>query len=187
MSRLLNAYVIYGCMFAEKSTELIEFAHFLTSIGKRILVLKHSWDDRYDQTAIVTHRGEKFPAMSLSRLSAVPTEALESADTVLIDEGQFFPDLIDFAKQVDAMDKCLIVAGLDLTFQKKPFGQILELAAISVAHQQKVATCAQCGDVAMYTMRLKQKLPEGQKDEVVVVGGADLYQPACERCIDAQL
>ena len=52
-------------------------------------------------------------------------------DVVAIDEGQFFPDVAVVAEELANAGVVVIVAALDGTFQRKPFGNILELVSIS--------------------------------------------------------
>ncbi len=43
------------------------------------------------------------------------------ADVIGIDEGQFFTDIVEAAEQMSSEGKIVIVAGLDGTFERKPF------------------------------------------------------------------
>jgi thymidine kinase len=46
-----------------------------------------------------------------------------------IDEGSFFPDIVSFCEVQANRGKVVIVASLDGTFQRKEFGQILQVRA----------------------------------------------------------
>lgn len=43
-------------------------------------------------------------------------------DVVSIDEGQFFPDVVEFAERCANAGKVVIIAALDGDFRRKPFG-----------------------------------------------------------------
>lgn len=74
------------------------------------------------------------------------------------------------------LGKTVIVAALDGTFQRKPFGNILGLVPLAESVVKLNAVCMQCYKEAAYTKRL------GTEKEVEVIGGADMYQSACRRC-----
>ena len=44
-----------------------------------------------------------------------------------IDEGQFFPDVVKFCETAANLGKTVLVAALDGTFERKPFGNIIDL------------------------------------------------------------
>jgi thymidine kinase len=50
-------------------------------------------------------------------------------------------------------DKVVIVAGLDGTFQRKPFGSILELIPIAEKVMKLSAVCMYCSKDAPFTLR----------------------------------
>ena len=47
--------VICGCMFAGKTTRLIELLRTAAAAGRRVLAVKHADDTRYDPTRLATH------------------------------------------------------------------------------------------------------------------------------------
>ncbi|CAM4553948.1 unnamed protein product [Lepidochelys kempii] len=57
-------------------------------------------------------------ALSACYLKDVHQEALGSA-VIGIDEGQFFPDIVEFCEAMANAGKTVIVAALDGTFQRK--------------------------------------------------------------------
>jgi thymidine kinase len=56
---------------------------------------------------------------------------LQQSIIIGVDEGQFFPDLLDFAQAFTSSGKTLIVAGLNGHFRRKPFRRILDLISRS--------------------------------------------------------
>ena len=49
---------------------------------------------------------------------------IDMVDVIGIDEGQFYPDLVDKVEEFVRKDKLIIISALDGTFERKPFGQI---------------------------------------------------------------
>lgn len=93
-----------------------------------------------------------------------------------IDEGQFFPDIVEFCEAMANAGKTVIVAALDGTFQRKPFGTILNLVPLAESVVKLTAVCMECFREAAYTKRL------GTEKEVEVIGGADKYHSVCRLC-----
>ena len=48
-------------------------------------------------------------------------------DVFVLYHLQFFNDLYDFILEVEKTNKIVIISGLDGDFQRKPFGQILDI------------------------------------------------------------
>lgn len=65
--------------------------------------------------------------------------------------------------------KIVIVAALDGTFQRKPFGNILELVPLAEEVTKLNSVCTSCGNDASFSKRI------GSEVEVEVIGGADKY------------
>lgn len=175
--------LIIGCMFAQKTTELLRRIRRFQSIGKRVLVVKKLGDNRYSDNAISSHDGESCLAKTVDRLAEVDEEVSSgSIDVVVIDEGQFFEDLVD--RVVEWTDRCphpihVIVAGLDGDSERQPFGKLLEL----VCHAEEVlrlsAYCKMCGDGT--EAHFTKWIGERQKGDQVTVGGAEAYAPVCRQ------
>jgi thymidine kinase len=61
-------------------------------------------------------------------------EEASKYDVIGIDEGQFFADVVTFSEKMANLGKVVLVAALDGTFQRKPFGCILDLIPL-VCHR----------------------------------------------------
>ncbi|KYO27386.1 thymidine kinase, cytosolic [Alligator mississippiensis] len=114
-------------------------------------------------------------ALAACCLKDVYQEALGSA-VIGIDEGQFFPDIVEFCEAMANAGKTVIVAALDGTFQRKAFGSILNLVPLAESVVKLNAVCMECYQEASYTKRL------GAEREVEVIGGADKYHSVCRLC-----
>ncbi|XP_012891521.1 PREDICTED: thymidine kinase, cytosolic isoform X3 [Dipodomys ordii] len=92
-------------------------------------------------------------ALPACQLRDVVQEAMSVA-VVGIDEGQFFPDIVEFCETMANNGKTVIVAALDGTFQRKAFGAILNLVPLAESVVKLTAVCMECFREASYTKRL---------------------------------
>ncbi|KAJ8319491.1 hypothetical protein KUTeg_004582 [Tegillarca granosa] len=141
----------------------------------KCLVIKYSKDDRYDQNGIATHDRQVLPAVSADILDDMASTA-ENFEVIGIDEGQFFPDIVSFCDGMAEKGKIVIVAALDGTFQKKGFGDILNLVPLAESVIKLSAVCMTCNNEGSFTKR------KGQETKVEVIGGADKYLAVCREC-----
>jgi thymidine kinase len=70
----------------------------------------------------------------------------------------------------------VIVAGLDMDYLGRPFGQIPNLLAIADYITKLHAICMKCGNIASYSYR-KSKI-----NEQVLLGEREMYEPRCRIC-----
>jgi len=191
-----NLDIIIGPMFSGKSTEIIRRIRLLQKIDKKVLVVKPLIDNRYTTDKITSHNYESVDCIVVNNLNDIDNSIIVAHDTVVIDEGQFFNDLVE---TVDFWLKSfkinIIVAGLDGDFQQKPIGRILELIPLSNKCVKLNSLCNICkdGTPAPFSFRLVQS------KEAILVGGSDKYMPLCrthynqlsnhisEKCINEQL
>ncbi|XP_078081832.1 thymidine kinase, cytosolic [Mustelus asterias] len=167
--------IIFGPMFSGKSTELMRRVRRFQIAQYHCLVVKYAKDTRYSKEDLATHDKFTMQAVPATKLSEVLQEALKSA-VIGIDEGQFFPDCVEFAEEMANQGKTVIVAALDGTFQRKAFGNILNLVPLAESVVKLSAVCTECYGEAAYTKRL------GAEKEVEVIGGTDMYQANCRSC-----
>ncbi|XP_043570869.1 thymidine kinase, cytosolic isoform X1 [Chiloscyllium plagiosum] len=167
--------IIFGPMFSGKSTELMRRVRRFQIAQYQCLVVKYAKDIRYSKEDLATHDKFTMQAVPATKLSEITQEALKSA-VIGIDEGQFFPDCVEFAEEMANKGKTVIVAALDGTFQRKAFGNILNLVPLAESVVKLSAVCMECYREAAYTKRL------GSEKEVEVIGGTDMYRATCRRC-----
>lgn len=174
--------VICGCMFAQKTTELLRRVRRYQSIGYKVLVVNYVGDNRYGRDCVASHDKEVELAKCVKRLQEV--DALVRSgnyQVVAIDEGQFFVDLFAYVTSwADELPIHVVVAGLDGTSERTPFGDILRLLPHAEEVERLTAFCAQCrdGTVGMYS----KYVGEVQKDtNGVAIGGAESYRPVCRK------
>ena len=113
-----------------------------------VMIVKYAKDVRYDERGIATHCGMSLPAVAATQLAELSAKA-EGYDVIGIDEGQFFPDTVAWAEEMANRGKFVVVAALDGTFQRKPFGDILSLVPLAENVTKLNAVCMNCfGDAA---------------------------------------
>ncbi len=65
-----------------------------------------------------------------------------------------FPDIVEYSEKWANAGKTVIVAALDGTFQRKPFGEVLQLLPMSEHVTKLNAVCMVCFKDAPFTRRL---------------------------------
>lgn len=173
-------------MFAGKTSEIQSVVRRYGCLGKKVLVLTADIDRRYQEgsevVAVVNHDRAAIPASAVGLEDLVEVlawPAFAEAAAIVIDEAQFFRGcLVQFVRAaVDEHGKHVVVVGLDSDAERRPFGDVLALAALADSIEKKTALCRRCGDgtSAIFTRALAAK--EGQ----VAVGGSDMYEPVCRK------
>jgi thymidine kinase len=103
---------------------------------------------------------------------------------VVIEEGQFFPDLVDFVLSVVDRDKkhCVVV-GLDGDAHRRPFGQMLALIPLADKVEKLTAMCKLCGDgtPALFSAAISAEAATAAAKGNVCVGAEERYAPMCRR------
>ncbi|KAK7820166.1 hypothetical protein U0070_003577 [Myodes glareolus] len=163
--------VILGPMFSGKSTELMRRVRCFQIAQNKCLVIKYAKDTHYSSN-FCTHDRNSMDALPACRLQDVAQEAL-GVSVIGINEGQFFPHILEFCELIVNAGKTVIVAALDGTFQRKAFSSILNLVPLAGSMMKLTAVYMKCFREAAYTKRL------GMEKEVKVIGGADKYHSVC--------
>ena len=182
----MSLKVRMGPMFSGKSTSLQSDIRRHQAIGWRVFVLTHSIDTRYSaEPKIVNHDQLMMPALSGSTLTSFLTHPQYSdSRLVVIEEAQFFPDLVEFVKQVVDVDKkhCIVV-GLDGDSERRPFGQVLEVCAMAEEVVKFNALCQRCGNgtEAPFTYAHHTEAEAATAARNVCVGAEERYTPLCRR------
>uniref|UniRef100_A0A8C6KH63 Thymidine kinase n=1 Tax=Nothobranchius furzeri TaxID=105023 RepID=A0A8C6KH63_NOTFU len=140
-------------LFSVCSTELMRRVRRFQVAQYKCLVVKYARDTRYSDTGMATHDKNTMEAVPANCLGDVRSLALQAC-VIGIDEGQFFPDTVEFCEEMANLGKTIIVAALDGTFQRKPFGNILNLVPLAESVVKLHAVCMQCYKDAAYTKRI---------------------------------
>ena len=174
-------------MFSGKSTELLRRLSRMKIAGKRVALVKHAIDNRFDDDRtghVCTHsRQSERPTHITSSLVALlekEEELLEQYDVIGVDEGQFFDadDLDVFIRRVLHSDRVVIVAALDGDYRQNPFEHICRLCAIATKFDKLYAVCLQCGSDAPFSFRKTTSASSR-----ILVGADDAYEARCWKCL----
>jgi thymidine kinase len=170
--------VICGSMFSGKTEELIRRMRRAQFAQQELIIYKPKIDNRYSPEEVVTHRGERIPALVVDSASELLMH-WKHQKVVGIDEVQFFDDeIVDVCMELAKNGVRVICAGLDMDFSGQPFGSVPKLLAVAEYVTKVHAICVSCGALAQFSHRLVQ-----QKDQVLL-GEKDHYEPLCRKCFN---
>lgn len=189
--------IILGGMYAGKTSRLVEIYKQCTFCNISVAVINHSIDNRYDEELLSTHDKIKIPCIKTKRLFDIWSDSIDMesnvelvprirdnfkvsrSSVILINEGQFFPDLEEFVKKLLLNGKKVYVCGLDGDFERKKFGQILDLIPLCDKVTKLTSLCSMCknGTLGIFSKRISC-------EQIQTVVGTDNYIPVCRSCYD---
>ena len=162
--------VVCGCMFSGKTEELIRRLNRALIAKQRVEIFKPAIDRRYHDTNIVSHSERAIRSTPVQFASDILLLAGD-CDVVGIDEAQFFDAaIVEVCNQLADSGKRVIVAGLDMDYEGKPFGPMPNLLAVAEYVTKVHAICAQTGEIASYSYRLNDVSAQ------VMLGEKDTYE-----------
>lgn len=162
--------VISGCMFSGKTEELIRRLNRAIIARQKVEIFKPVVDKRYHHTKIVSHNENAIRSTPVDFASDILLLA-GNCDVVGIDEAQFFDEaIVEVCNTLANTGKRVIVAGLDMDFEGKPFGQMPNLLAVAEFVTKVHAICTQTGELASFSFRL------AANDEQVMLGEKGEYE-----------
>jgi len=186
--------VIIGPMFSGKSEEMVRRLRRAAFAKKSLLLATPSLDDRKTRN-ILAIVAKDTKLSSYERLTAHKFDNAqelaeiirqEKPDVLAMDEAQF-PNydhalldlLIDLLNEKKNENFTIIVSGLNLDAEGRPFGIVPDLMARAEEIALLTAICTQCGNEAFFTQKLK-----GSQKQIEV--GDDIYTARCRECFIAQ-
>jgi len=170
--------VICGSMFSGKTEELIRRLRRAQIAKLNVEIFKPKVDTRYDEAAVVSHNANSISSTPIDNSSSI---LLLGTDTqvVGIDEAQFFDDgLPEVCILLANKGIRVIVAGLDMDFQGRPFGPMPALMAIAEDVTKVHAVCVQCGAPASFSYRTVTN------ESKILLGEKESYEPRCRLCFN---
>jgi len=168
--------VICGSMFSGKTEELIRRMKRAQFAKLPVEIFKPAIDIRYAEKEVVSHDSNSIPSTPVEHSSAILLLGGD-AKVVGIDEAQFFDDeLPNVCIQLANRGVRVIVAGLDMDYQGRPFGPMPNIMAVAEDVYKVHAVCVKCGAPANYSYRFTKN------NDVVLLGEKDSYEPRCRHC-----
>lgn len=190
--------LILGSMFSGKSTRLVEIYNQCKFCDIPVVAVNHDIDNRYDEEpSMVTHDKTKIPCIKTNMLKNIWNPELKGlsdetglisqasanclitkySKVILINEGQFFDDLFDVVNNMVNHGKQVYICGLDGDFERKKFGQMLDLIPLCDKVTKLTSLCSICknGTPGIFSMRLTSETAQ-------TVVGSENYIPVCRRC-----
>ncbi|WP_432662582.1 thymidine kinase [Wukongibacter baidiensis] len=172
--------VVVGPMYSGKSEELIRRLRRAQIAKQKVVVFKHTIDDRYCKQNVVSHNGSKINAIHISNPEMIYDYIDENTEVVGVDEVQFFDNaVVDIIKDLANKGMRVIAAGLDMDFRGEPFGPTPGLMAIAEFVDKLSAICIECGHPAHRTQRLINGSPAKYSNPIVLVGATESYEARC--------
>lgn len=185
-----NGYLelIIGPMYSGKTSKLLEIYKQCKFCDIPVCVINHSLDKRYHESLLSNHDKIMIPCINVENLMDLwiePTNCIEdkykltSYEVILINEGQFFTDLEIFVKLLLKHNKKIYICGLDGDFERKKFGQILDLIPICDNIIKLKSLCSICknGTPGIFSMRISE-----EKYQTLI--GSENYLPVCRSCYE---
>lgn len=163
--------VICGSMFSGKTEELIRRLKRARIANQKVEIFKPAIDKRYDEINVVSHDENSIHSTPVDCADDILKHA-KGIEVVAIDEAQFFDDrLPDVCNQLANSGARVIVAGLDMDFQGKPFGPMPNMLAIAEYVTKVHAICVRSGNLANYSHRIVND------ESLVRLGEKESYEP----------
>ena len=168
--------LIVGPMFSGKSTRLIGVIRKFTYKAKKTIMVKYFADKRFtEKSEVVTHDLLKYDSIECKNLRE-HFDKLKNYDIIGIDEGQFFPDLVENSEKLTQLNKTVIIAALNGDFRMEPFPVIARIIPKADKIKLLKAYCFNCHRDAKFSLRIVQS------NETVLIGAGEAYKPACREC-----
>ena len=200
----MSLHITLGCMYASKTTSLIQKYNVLENTNASILVLDYDTErqNKFYEGELVNHNGVAIPCIKCSKLYDLldiykkrgnfqishdfdplndyalaremhaTRDALFNARHIMINEAQFFPDLVEFVKEFSQRN--IYVYGLDGDFKQEKIGYILDLIPLCDTVTKLKATCA-CGEPAIFSKILESTESDQYQPNAQ-------YIPVCRKC-----
>lgn len=174
--------VIAGPMFSGKSARLLEIVKGFAVHEKIVAVFTHAIDTRRGIGDISTHDGRSIPAIPVTQARDILPFA-EVAEAVAVDEAQFFgAELMNVVDALLDRGVDVVVCGLSVTFDGRPFSPIPELMAVAERVEKLTADCSVCvAPASFHQPASNQDLGDPLEIDERQVGGAKAYEARCRR------
>lgn len=168
-------------MFSGKTSYLMGKINEFADNDIESIIVKYHKDNRYNSGNVITsHSGDiiqpsnKIKIVQVDRLMDIK---VSNESVIGIDEGQFFPDLIEFSEKWANTGRHIIISALDGDFARQPFGQVCELIPKCDTFIKLKGICMKCGSQpSVFSQRIVDIT------ETIHIGAAESYMSVCRKC-----
>ena len=179
--------LILGCMWSGKSTKLLALYKKYKLSEYNPIIINYS-AIKNDTNVMTTHDNQTIDCLYVSKLSEIfdihnPTSSIDNNKTLLINEGQFFPDLYEWCSyMVNIKHKVIHIAALDGDFKTQGFDNILNLLPQADSFHKLTAICTRCkdGTPAIFTHRISDNTER-------ILFDSSEYTPLCRKCYNKSI
>lgn len=177
--------IILGPMFSGKTSKLVQIYKQCKLCNIPVLVINHINDNERNPdkgSFLINHDNIQIPCVTTHDILFF-IDTLDSYRVILINEGQFFHNLVPFVKTLLQYKKQIYIAGLDGDFQRNVFGNLLELIPLCDKVEKLSSLCGICknGNKGIFSKRISKEMTQ------TVVGGSDKYIPVCRICYEKDI
>jgi thymidine kinase len=172
-------------MYSGKTSKLLELYKQFLLCKVPTVVVNHHEDIRYtDKPKLSTHDQITIPCVIAAEMNEISLDTgEESCQVYLINEGQFFPDIVEWVKKAVSRpyNKKVYVCGLDGDFERNTFGNWLSLITYSDSVTKLKSLCYDCKqNDALFSYRLTW-----HKEQKMI--GSSSYIPLCRFCYEERI
>lgn len=178
---MAKLYFRHGTVGSAKTLNLLAVAHNYERQGKKVIVIKPGFDDRYGTNEVASRAGLHREAhIILSASGRLDRSMFEDVQCVLVDEVQFLTSLhIDQLRDIcDQVGVPVICYGLRTDFRSKLFEGSRRLMELADSIEEVKTTCHRCNRKAIFNLKCVDgvALLDGPSQQVA---GDETFQPVC--------
>ncbi len=162
-------YIYLGPMYAGKTTLLFSLYSFHGG-----LILDYSENEEVSLGTFKSHNNIEKECYKVNKLNNITDDIILNKKYIFINEAQFFGDLYDFVLKYEST-KNIYVFGLDGDFERKPFGQILNIIPLCDSVTKLKGMCKKCSNDSLFSKRIISNKEQYLLDETA-------YIPTCREC-----
>ncbi len=178
--------VITGPMFCGKTTFICEL---VKNVNYGIVVFTHIINKHIDDTDNIQfiksrNYNKNIICKKLNRLSPLcDSKTIEefkrtNIKYIVIDEVQFFDDLLEFVIYFKNLNFVIFLCGLEIDYKKNKFGYLYKLENEEyVSYFRLSGVCTYCSNPSIYTLRMVETINQ-------ILLGDENYTPCCSGCYD---
>ncbi|MEM7263679.1 MAG: thymidine kinase [Planctomycetota bacterium] len=153
---MAKLYFRYGAVGSAKSLNLLAVAHNYERQGKRVVVVKPSFDTRFGEFEVASRAGLSRQAdLLVDDHTQLDFERFAGVQCVLVDEAQFLSaSVVDQLRDVAHRLRIPVICyGLRTDFRTRAFPGSLRLLELADAIEEVKTTCAFCNSKAIFNLK----------------------------------